>query len=71
MKRNFVGSVFAPVLAGIVLGTAVLPGKAVEIVSSGVDVLQNNTYQLAEDASYTELKISGAFGPPEYLFCRG
>lgn len=27
MKRNFVGSVFAPVLAGIVLGTAVLPEK--------------------------------------------
>ena len=68
MKRNFVGSVFAPVLAGIVLGTAVLPGKAVEIVSSGVNVLQNNTYQLAEDASYTELKISGAFGPQNIYF---
>ena len=39
-----------------------------EIVSSGVNVLQNNTYQLAEDASYTELKISGAFGPQNIYF---
>lgn len=68
MKKYFTGTLLAAMLTGMIFCLSAVQTGAVDITNSGVTVLKNDTYRLAEGADYTELKLSGSLGNQNLYF---